>query len=149
MLCVLLVVLIAAPNNRRRIFFFRFQEAECPTGSHPKISLDPLCLKDATVRLLSHLKGTMINFSVSRPGTMSKPMRASENKKQSPQNKHVYPSSNTCNTTFYLHHSQKKQYFCRFLLSALSVLGIGLKKEVQEERRDHFCSHPPHVGVKN
>ena len=48
MFCVLLVVLIAAPNNRRRSFF-RFQEAERPTGGSPKIALDPLCLKKATV----------------------------------------------------------------------------------------------------
>ena len=33
----------------------------------------------------------MINLSLSRPGSMSKPMRVCENKKQSPQNKHEFP----------------------------------------------------------
>ena len=51
MFCVLLAVLIAAPNNRSRSFFFRFQEAECPTGGTPKIALDPLWLKEATLCL--------------------------------------------------------------------------------------------------
>ena len=34
--------------------------------------------------IFKKLKGTLINFSVSRPGSMSKPMRASENKKMKP-----------------------------------------------------------------
>ena len=55
MFCVVPVVLIAAPNNRRRSFFFRFQEAERHTGGHPKIELDPLRLKDATLCLFSQL----------------------------------------------------------------------------------------------
>ena len=50
-----LVVLIAAPNNGRRSFFFRFQDAERPTGDHAKIALDPLCPKDTTFCLCSHL----------------------------------------------------------------------------------------------
>ena len=45
-------------------------------------------------------KGTTINFSVSHPGSVRKPMRACENKKQSPQNKHAYPYTYTCNPTF-------------------------------------------------
>ena len=55
MFCVLLVVSIAAPNNQTRSFFFRFQEAERPTGGTQKIALDPLCLKEATLRLFSHI----------------------------------------------------------------------------------------------
>ena len=43
--------LIAAPNYRWRSFFLRFQEAERPTGGHPKIALAPLCLEDATLCL--------------------------------------------------------------------------------------------------
>ena len=63
MFCVLLVVLIAAPNNRRRSFFFRFQEAESPTGGHPKIALDPLCLKEATLCLFSHINLVLSGFA--------------------------------------------------------------------------------------
>ena len=63
MFCVLLVVLIAAPNNRRRSFFFRFQEAERPTGGPPKIALDPLCLKDATLCLFSHINLILSGFA--------------------------------------------------------------------------------------
>ena len=55
MFCVVAVVLIAAPSNRRLSFFFRFQEAERDTGGHPKVALDPLCLKDATLCLFPHL----------------------------------------------------------------------------------------------
>ena len=58
-----LVVLIAAPNNGRRSFFFRFQEAERPTGGHPKIALDPLCFKDATLCLFSHLNLVLNGFA--------------------------------------------------------------------------------------
>ena len=58
-----LVVLIAAPNNGRRSFFFRFWEAERPTGGQPKIALDPLCLKDATLCLLSHLNLVLSGFA--------------------------------------------------------------------------------------
>ena len=63
MFCLLPVVLIAAPNNRRRSFFFRFQEAERRTGGHPKITLDPLCLKDATLCLFSHLNWVLNGFA--------------------------------------------------------------------------------------
>ena len=63
MFCLLPVVLIAAPNNRRRSFFFRFQEAERNTGGHPKIALDPLCLKDATLCLFSHLNLVLRGFA--------------------------------------------------------------------------------------
>ena len=63
MFCVLLVVLIAAPNNRRRSFFFRFQEAERPTGGTRKIALDPLCLKEATVCLFSHINLVLSVFA--------------------------------------------------------------------------------------
>ena len=57
------LVLIAAPNNRRRSFFFRFQEAERPTGGPPKIALDPLCLKEATLCLFSHLNLVLSGFA--------------------------------------------------------------------------------------
>ena len=57
------LVLIAAPNNRRRSFFFRFQEAECPTGGRPKIALEPLCLKEATLCLFSHLNLVLSGFA--------------------------------------------------------------------------------------
>ena len=57
MFCLLPVVLIAAPNNRWRSFFFHFQEAERRTGGHPKIALDPLCLKDATLFILTSKLG--------------------------------------------------------------------------------------------
>ena len=63
MFCLLPAVLIAAPNNRRRSFFFRFQEAECRTGGHPKIALDPLCFKDATLCLFSHLNLVLSGFA--------------------------------------------------------------------------------------
>ena len=63
MFCLLPVVLIAAPNNRRRSFFFRFQEAERHTAGHPKIALDPLCLKDATLSLFSHLNLVLSGFA--------------------------------------------------------------------------------------
>ena len=63
MFCLLPVVLIAAPNNRPRSFFFRFQEAESPTGGHPKIALDPLCFKDATPCLFSHLNLVLSGFA--------------------------------------------------------------------------------------
>ena len=62
MFCVLLVVLIAAPNNRRRSFFFRFQEVERPTGGTPKFALDPLCLKEATLCLFSHINLVLSGF---------------------------------------------------------------------------------------
>ena len=62
MFCLLPVVLIAAPNNRRRSFFFRFQEEERHTAGHPKIALDPLCLKDATLCLFSHLNLVLRGF---------------------------------------------------------------------------------------
>ena len=55
MFCVLLVLLIAAADERRRSFFFRFQEAERTKGRPPRIALDPLCLKGATLFLFSHL----------------------------------------------------------------------------------------------
>ena len=71
-------------------------------------------------------KGTMINFSVSRPVSMSKPMRACENKKQSPQNKHAYPYTHTCNPTFIFVNFIRRRFFCWFLLSASPVLGMGL-----------------------
>ena len=58
-----LVVLIAAPNNGRRSFFFRFQEAERPTGGHPKIALVPLCLKEATLYLFSHFNLVLSGFA--------------------------------------------------------------------------------------
>ena len=58
-----LVVLIAAPNNGRRSFFFRFQEAEHHTGVHPKIALDPLCLKDATLCLFPQLNLVLSSFA--------------------------------------------------------------------------------------
>ena len=61
--CLHPVVLIAAPINRRRSFFFRFQEAECRTGGHPKIALDQLCLKDATLCLFSHLNLALSGFA--------------------------------------------------------------------------------------
>ena len=53
--CVLLVVLIAAPDNRRRSFLFRFPKAERFKGGPPRIALDPLCLKEATLCLFSHV----------------------------------------------------------------------------------------------
>ena len=52
----------------------------------------------------------MIHFSVSRPGSMSEPMRAC-GKKKSPQNKHAYPYTHTYNPTFHLHDSHKKALF--------------------------------------
>ena len=61
MFCLLPVVFIAAPNNRRRSFF-HFQEAG-RTGGHPKIALDPLCLKDATLCLFSHLNLVLSGFA--------------------------------------------------------------------------------------
>ena len=64
MFCLLPVVLIAAPNNRRRSFFFLFQEAGRHTAGHPKIALDPLCLKDATLRLFSHLNLVLSGFAL-------------------------------------------------------------------------------------
>ena len=63
MFCLLPVVLIAAPNNCRRSFFFRFQEAERSTGGHPKIALDPLCLKDASLCLFSKLDLVLSGFA--------------------------------------------------------------------------------------
>ena len=63
MFCLLPVVLIATPNNRRRSFFFRFQRAERRTGGHPKIAVDPLCLKDATLCLFSHLNLVLSGFA--------------------------------------------------------------------------------------
>ena len=50
-------------KNRRRSFFFRFEEAERPTGGHPKIALDPLCLKDAPLCLFSHLNLVLSGFA--------------------------------------------------------------------------------------
>ena len=40
-----------------------FQEAERRTGGHPKIALDPLCLKDATLCLFSHLNLGLSGFA--------------------------------------------------------------------------------------
>ena len=90
----------------------------------------------------------------SRPGSMTKPMRACENKKQSPQDKHACPYTHTCNRTctFHLRDSHKKSTFSvGFFLSALSVLGIGLNRREKKWKRgrDGFCSHPPHIGVKS
>ena len=50
-------------NNRRRSFFFRFQEAERPTGGTPKIALDPLCFKEATLCLFSHINLVLSGFA--------------------------------------------------------------------------------------
>ena len=58
-----LVVLVAAPTNGWRSFFFRFQEAERHTVGHPKIALDLLCLKDATLCLFSHLNLVLSSFA--------------------------------------------------------------------------------------
>ena len=58
-----LVVLIAASNNGRRSFFFRFQEAERHTGGHSNFALDPLCFKDATLCLFSHLNLVLSSFA--------------------------------------------------------------------------------------
>ena len=66
MICVLLVVFIAAPNNRRRSLFFRFQEAERPTGVIPKIALDSLCLKEDTLCLFSHINLILRVFAPTR-----------------------------------------------------------------------------------
>ena len=63
MFCVLLVVLIAAPNNRWRSFFFRFQEVERPTGGTPKFAQGPLCLKEATLCLFSHINLVLSGFA--------------------------------------------------------------------------------------
>ena len=63
MLCLLSFVLNAAPNNLRQSFFFRFQEAERHRGGHPEIALDPLCLKDATLCLFSHLNLVLSGFA--------------------------------------------------------------------------------------
>ena len=63
MFWLLPVVLIAAPNNRRWSFFFHFQEAVRHTAGHPKIALNPLCLKDATVCLFSHLNLVLSGFA--------------------------------------------------------------------------------------
>ena len=63
MFCVLLVVSIAAPNKRGRSFFLPFQEAERPTGGSPKIALDPLCLKEATLCLFSHINLVLSVFA--------------------------------------------------------------------------------------
>ena len=40
-----------------------FQEAERRTGGHPKIAPDPLCLKDATLCLFSHLNLGLSGFA--------------------------------------------------------------------------------------
>ena len=74
---------------------------------------------------------------------MSKPMRVCENKKQSPQNKHAYPYTRTCNLTFIFMTFLLRRhfFFCWFLLSALSVLGMGLKRE-EEEKERQFLSTP-------
>ena len=45
------------------LLLFRFQEAERHTGGHPKIALDPLCLKDATLCLFSHLNLVLSSFA--------------------------------------------------------------------------------------
>ena len=63
MFCVLLVLLIAAPDERRRSFFFRFQEAERPKGRPPRIAMDPLCLKGATLCLFSHINLVLSGFA--------------------------------------------------------------------------------------
>ena len=46
-----------------RSFFLRFQEAQRPIGGTPKIGLDPLCLKEATICLLSHINLVMSGFA--------------------------------------------------------------------------------------
>ena len=84
----------------------------------------------------------MINFSVSRPGSMSKPICTRV--KNSPQNKHEYP--------VYPHmpsksHSQKMApNFCWFPTACIrnpDVLAIGLKplRDEEEERELFFFVH--------
>ena len=65
----------------------------------------------------------MINFSVSRPGSMSKPMRACDNKKQSPQKKYACPYTHTCNPTFHLPDSHKKALF--LLVFTICIVNLG------------------------
>ena len=67
MFCVLTVILIEAPNNRRRSFFFSSQKAGRHTGGQPKIALDPLCLKDATLCLFAQLYLVLSGFAYCCP----------------------------------------------------------------------------------
>ena len=78
-------------------------------------------------------KGTMIIFSVSRPGSMSKPMRACVNKKQSPQNKHAYPVYPHKQSNFHLHdfHKLKKALF----LLVFTICIVRLGDSLEERRR--------------
>ena len=46
-----------------RSFFFRFQEAVRPIGGTPKIALDPLCLKETTLFLFSHINLVLSGFA--------------------------------------------------------------------------------------
>ena len=69
----------------------------------------------------------MINFSDSRPGSMSEPMRACE--KKSPQNKHAYPYTYTYNSTFHLHDFHKKALFLWVFPICIVCLGDRLDTE--------------------
>ena len=91
-------------------------------------------------------KGIMINFSVSRPGSMSMPMCACENKKQSPQlGIPVYPHMQS------ISHSHKMAVISvgfYYLLWKSGRLGEWLE-ERRRGRVRFFGSQPLPGSVKN
>ena len=75
----------------------------------------------------------MINFSVSCPGSMRKPMRVCENKKQNPQNKHVRPYTKTCSPFRIVIRWHKFLLVLTISVGNPGVLGNRLKREEEEE----------------
>ena len=63
----------------------------------------------------------MINFSVSRPVSMSKPMRTCETKNKALKINMPTTYTHTCNPTFHLHESRKKVLFLFFFLTICIV----------------------------
>ena len=69
-------------------------------------------------------------ISVSCPGSKSKPMRTCENKKQSPQNKHAYPSNFSQNIMISLIFIRR-----HFSLLVFTVCIVRLGDLLEERRR--------------